>query len=260
MRRRRISWREPKQFLVNRHAAARLVSRNCRSPYSWMTRAVIVNLPKQPDQTFAMPSFDLFSIGHSNIPIARFIALLQASGVNAIADVRSTPFSRFCPWFSGKPLTATLAQKGMSYFAYGEALGGRPRDAAFYCDGIADYEAMAQHDEFKAGLDRLLADAAQSRLCLMCAEREPLDCHRCLLVTRALAARGVAVGHILHDGAIEPHGATEQRLLALDGAASDLFATGHGERLAAAYRRRAGAVAYRAKAPQGGGPLVKGRS
>ena len=67
---------------------------------------------------------------------------------------------------------------------------------------------------------------AKGRICLMCAEREPLDCHRCLLVARALAARGLAIGHILHDGTIEPHAATERRLLELDGEDRDLFATG----------------------------------
>ena len=58
--------------------------------------------------------------------------------------------------------------------------------------------------------------SATGPLCLMCAEREPLDCHRCLLVARALAERGFSIGHILHDGTIEPHAATEQRLLDLD--------------------------------------------
>ena len=195
-----------------------------------------------------MPAFDLFSIGHSNIAAERFIALLRDAGVTAIADVRSTPFSRRFPWFSGKNLAATLAQHGMTYLAYGEALGGRPRNAALYRDGVADYEAMALQPEFQAGLERLGADATRLRVCLMCAEREPLDCHRCLLVARALAARGLAIGHILHDGTIEPHQATEQRLLALTKAGDDLFAPGQDERLAAAYRRRARAVAYRAKA------------
>jgi uncharacterized protein (DUF488 family) len=193
-------------------------------------------------------SFDLFSIGHSNIAAERFIALLRDAGVDAIADVRSTPFSRRFPWFSGKNLATTLAQHGMAYLAYGDALGGRPRDAALYCDGVADYEAMARQPHFQSGLDRLLADAARSRVCLMCAEREPLDCHRCLLVARSLAERGLTVGHILHDGTVEPHAATEQRLLALIGTSDDLFVTGQDERLAAAYRRRAGAAAYRATA------------
>jgi hypothetical protein len=203
-----------------------------------------------------MTTFDLFSIGHSNIAAERFIAMLRAAGVNGIADVRSAPRSRFFPWFSGKNLKLLLAREGMNYGFYGDALGGRPRDQRLYCDGIADYEAMARQGEFQAGLDRLIADAAHlranGRLCLMCAEREPLDCHRCLLVARELAARGMTIGHILHDGTIEPHAATEERLLALAEEDGDLFATGPfatglGGRLAAAYRRRAHAVAYRIK-------------
>jgi uncharacterized protein (DUF488 family) len=193
-------------------------------------------------------SFDLFSIGHSNIPAARFVAMLRDRGIDSIADVRSTPLSRRFPWFSGKALAATLTQHGMAYLPYGDTLGGRPRDAALYRDGVADYEAMARQPDFQIGLDRLLADAARSRVCLMCAEREPLDCHRCLLVARALAERGLTIGHILHDGSLEPHAATEQRLLALAGASDDLFVTGQDERLAAAYRRRARKVAYRATA------------
>jgi uncharacterized protein (DUF488 family) len=198
-----------------------------------------------------MAAFDLFTIGHSNIPAGRFLSMLRDAGVNAIADVRSTPFSRFFPWFSAKNLAPLLAQENMLYLPYGELLGGRPRDASLYCDGVANYDAMARQPEFEAGLERLRADAMRCRVCLMCAEREPLDCHRCLLVARALAGRGLAVGHILHDGTIEPHSATEQRLLELDSQPADLFTSGQGGRLAAAYRRRARAVAYRAK-PQGG--------
>jgi uncharacterized protein (DUF488 family) len=194
-----------------------------------------------------MTAFDLFSIGHSNIPADRFIAMQRDAGVNVIADVRSTPFSRFCPWFSAKNLAPLLAKAGIGYSSYGAELGGRPNDPALYRDGIADFEAMARQADFQAGLDRLVAEAARSRLCMMCSEREPLECHRCLLIARALAARGLNVGHILQDGSIEPHAATEQRLLALEGNEENLFVTGHGERLAAAYRRRTRAVAYRGK-------------
>jgi len=203
-----------------------------------------------------MGAFDLFSIGHSNIPADRFIALLGDAGADAVADVRSSPYSRFFPWFSRKNLQARLAQEGMTYMPYGDALGGRPRDVSLYRNGIADYAAMALTPEFQAGLERLQNDASHCRICLMCAEREPLDCHRCLLVARALAGRGAAVGHILHDGTIEPHAATEARLLALAGEGAGLFATGQNERLAAAYRRRAGAVAYRLKAGSMGAKTI----
>ena len=194
-----------------------------------------------------MPAFDLFTIGHSNIPAERFIALLRGAGVDAIADVRSIPASRFCPWFSAKNLAPLLAGATMDYVFFGDALGGRPRDPSLYCDGVADYEAMSQRSGFRADLDRLLTMAGRRRLCLMCSERDPLDCHRCLLVARALAARGVSVGHILHNGEIESHIATERRLVKTAGGSGDLFVTGQNERLAAAYRRRARAVAYRLK-------------
>jgi len=191
------------------------------------------------------PAFDLFTIGHSNIPIARFVALVRQAGVTAIADVRSVPLSRRLPWFSKNNLATRLSREGIGYLAMGDPLGGRPRDERLYREGVADYEAMANEPQYQDALDRLMMEAAHSRVCLMCAEREPLDCHRCLLVARSLAQRGVAVGHILHDGAIEPHAGTERRLLALAGEGCDLFASGQRQHLAAAYRRRAHAVAYR---------------
>ncbi len=194
-----------------------------------------------------MPPFDLFSIGHSNIPAARFAAMLQHAAVTAVADVRSMPNSRWFAWFSQKTLAAQLSGIGIAYTAMGDTLGGRPRDGSLYRDGIADYEAMANESGFQTSLDRLQEALARSRVCLMCAEREPLDCHRCLLVARRLAERGLAIGDILHDGTVEPHAATEQRLLALDGDAGDLFPAGQDERLAAAYRRRARAVTFRQK-------------
>jgi uncharacterized protein (DUF488 family) len=121
-----------------------------------------------------MADFDFYSIGHSNVAAERFVALLRGASVSAVADVRTVPFSRFCPWFSAKNLAPLLAREGMDYLSYGDALGGRPRDATLYCEGVADYEAMARQPDFGAGIERLLADAAQrrdkGRICLMCAE------------------------------------------------------------------------------------------
>jgi uncharacterized protein (DUF488 family) len=189
---------------------------------------------------------DLLTIGHSNLPADRFVALLRNADVAVVADVRSVPFSRRFPWFSGKVLAARLTREGVSYIALGDVLGGRPRDPKLYCEGIADYEAMAARPEFRAGLDRVVDEMGRQRVCLMCAEREPLDCHRCLLVSRALVKRGLAPGHILADGAIEPHAATEKRLLDLAGGEADLFRD-PSIRLAEAYQRRARAVAARVK-------------
>jgi uncharacterized protein (DUF488 family) len=191
-------------------------------------------------------SATLLTIGHSNLSADRFMALLTSAGVTAVADVRSIPFSRWCPWFSAKALAQRLAGEGIAYIALGEQLGGRPRDPKLYRNDVADYEAMAARPEFVAGLERVADEIARHRVCLLCAEREPLDCHRCLLVGRALAEGGLRLGHIRVDGTIEPHAGTEDRLLALAGGEADLF-RGRAERLAHAYRRRAQAVAARFK-------------
>jgi uncharacterized protein (DUF488 family) len=196
-------------------------------------------------------AFDLFTIGHSNHPIERFLDLARGAGITAIADVRSTPASRRYPWFNQARLAPRLAAEGIAYVPLGEALGGRPGDPRLYRDdGVADYAAMARTDKFRAGLDRVGEGARRYRVCLMCAEREPLDCHRCLLVARALAERGFAIGHVLAEGSVEPHVATEERLLALAGDAADLLAD-RNERVAAAYARRAGTAAYRRKRDAG---------
>src|SRR5262249_48171232 len=157
-----------------------------------------------------MPSYDLLTIGHSNLAADRFMALLKNAGVSAVADVRSVPFSRWCPWFSAKQLAQRLAGGGMTHIPLADALGGRPRAPKVDRDGVADYEAMATREEFAAGLGRVVDASERQRVCLLCAEREPLDCHRWLLVGRALVERGLAVGHIRADGTIETHAATEE--------------------------------------------------
>src|SRR5262249_11723731 len=160
-------------------------------------------------------NFDLLTVGHSNLPPDRFAALLQSAGVTAIVDVRSVPFSRRFPWFSQQRLAERLARDGISYLPMGDALGGRPGNPALYRDGVADYGAGAAAPRLRPARARAPAGAGRQRVCRMCAEREPLDCHRCLLVGRALAARGLAIGQVLVDGTVEPHTTTEQRLLAL---------------------------------------------
>jgi uncharacterized protein (DUF488 family) len=199
---------------------------------------------KEVPKNQAPSPFDLFTIGHSNHPIDRFVALLKDAGVTAIADVRSQPFSRRCPWFSARALNQRLEIEGIAYVPMGDALGGRPRDPRLCRDGVADYEAMAATPEFRAGIDRVVEGTQRLRVCLMCAEREPLDCHRCLLVAPALAARGLRIGHLLADGNIAPHEEVEKRLVTAAG--GDLFANDPASR-AEAYRQRARSAAFRAR-------------
>lgn len=148
---------------------------------------------------------DIFTVGHSNHPIERFLDLLTRHGVTALADVRTTPYSRFNPQFRRETLTEHLRAAGIAYVFLGDELGGkRP--------GLSHAE-IAATDSFRHGLERLREGAAQYRVAFMCAEREPLDCHRTLLVARYLKAPDLAIRHILADGSIETHDATERRLV-----------------------------------------------
>ena len=163
----------------------------------------------------------VFTIGHSNHSSERFLALLSGAGITAIADVRSIPQSRRWPHFGRARIERWLADAGIAYVFLGAELGGRPDDPALLRQGRPDYHLMAATPAFQAGLDRVLDGAGRYRIALMCAEREPLDCHRFLLVARHLHERDAVLRHILADGSVEPHEATEDRLLRQTGVAAD---------------------------------------
>ena len=155
----------------------------------------------------------MLTIGHSNHSLETFVALLQQHGVSALADVRSAPYSRFNPQFNRKALEGSLKGIGIKYAFLGRALGGRPDDPSCYENGRVRYDRLARTPLFREGLERVVEGAGRERIALMCAEKEPLDCHRTILVGRSLVGRGVAVAHILADGSLEPHDETMSRLL-----------------------------------------------
>ena len=182
--------------------------------------------------------FDLYSIGHSTHSKQRFSALLQRADINAIADVRSSPFSRHLPHFTQNELKQWLKQNGVSYVFLGNELGGRPANPALYRSGVADYEAMAATKSFLEGLDRLIKGIESHRIAMMCSEHDPLDCHRFLLVARRLAERGLSVGHLMPHGEIYSQKQLEERLMKLEGLGADDFFKSRERRLADAYRQR----------------------
>jgi uncharacterized protein (DUF488 family) len=163
----------------------------------------------------------ILTVGHSNHALAKFIALLEGARVSVVADVRSRPISRFVPHFNSKALEAALAEHGISYLFLGRELGGRPGDPALMKNGKPDYAAMARTPAFAAGLARVIETSANEKVALLCAERDPIDCHRFRLIGRELAARHIGVAHILPTGEIEPHADTEHR--ARSNAPGDLF-------------------------------------
>ena len=169
------------------------------------------------------------TIGHSNHPIERFVALLKAGAVERLVDVRSMPWSRRFPQFGRERLARSLAEAGIDYVWEGEVLGGKPKDGG-------GYDALAARPDFKDAVGRLIEESAGASVCLMCAEKEPLECHRVLLVSRRLAERGAAIEHLLADGTVRPHAEIEEALLKKAGG-EDLFED-RAARLARAYGLR----------------------
>jgi len=166
----------------------------------------------------------VLTVGHSNHSLEAFVALLQQHGVTALADVRSVPYSRFMPQFNKEALDRSLKAHDIEYVFLGRELGARSDDPSCYESGRVQYARLARTDLFRGGIERVVRGANDHRIALMCAEKEPLECHRTLLVSRALDELGVTVEHILPDGRLETHGDAMVRLLDVVGLPrEDLF-------------------------------------
>jgi uncharacterized protein (DUF488 family) len=151
----------------------------------------------------------VFTVGHSTRSLDELVALLHEHGVEAVADVRTSPGSRRLPHFSRPALAALLPPRGLDYVHLPE-LGGfrRPRpdspndgwqNRSFR--GYADYMSTA---EWRDGLERLVALAADRKVAAMCAEALPSRCHR-TLIADALVARGTTVTHLIGPGEARSH-------------------------------------------------------
>ena len=147
----------------------------------------------------------VYSVGHSNHDQGTFLGLLRAHQITAVADVRSTPYSGFNPQFDREILQCALLRDGIRYVFLGAELGARSSDPACYERGVVQFERLARTEVFGRGLDRIVTGAQQYRVAIMCAEKEPLECHRTILVARELGRRGLEVAHIHANGGLERH-------------------------------------------------------
>ena len=187
---------------------------------------------------------ELFTIGHSNHELPRLLELLRAHAITAIADVRSEPYSQYTPQFNREVLEQSLKQAGVQYVFLGVELGARRAELGCYVNGRAEYGRIAKLPLFAQGLERVRRGAQTHRVALMCSEKDPITCHRTILVCRNLRDTDRRIAHILEDGTIETHEAAERRLMDEMGvAAEDLFCTA-AERLEQAYDMQAAKIAY----------------
>jgi uncharacterized protein (DUF488 family) len=156
--------------------------------------------------------------------LEKFLGLLKQHNITAIADVRSIPFSRFNPHFNREALEASLRRANISYVHMGQQLGARRDEPECFVGKQANYELVAQLPNFRAGIARLLAGSQQQRIALMCAEKDPITCHRTVLITRAFRHGAITVSHILDSGQLESAAAAEERMMdATQTPRADLF-------------------------------------
>jgi uncharacterized protein (DUF488 family) len=155
----------------------------------------------------------IYTVGHSTHPIQEFVKLLNLHGITAIADVRSAPYSRFQPHFNREVLAKTLSDACIEYVFVGDSVGGRSANEGDYDKGRVVYARLKQNDYFENGIQRVILGSERYKLALMCSEKEPIECHRTLLVGQTLFERGVPVTHIHGDGSLESHNDAVQRLL-----------------------------------------------
>ncbi len=188
----------------------------------------------------------VYTIGHSNQTAERLVELLRQHEIAAVADVRSQPYSRFSPQFNREPLAAELKRAGLDYVFLGQELGARSEDPACYRDGRAQYSLMARTPLFERGIARLLAGMERYRIAILCAEKEPLSCHRFLLISRYLHEKGVRVRHILEDGGLENHEASLLRLLEMHGMQETHLFHSKEELADIAYEKQAEQIQYTA--------------
>ena len=168
----------------------------------------------------------IYTIGHSNHEVEDFLALLERYQINAVADVRSVPYSRWQPQFNREDLTEALKAHGIAYVFLGRELGARSDDPGCYENGRVKYRLLAKTPLFRSGIERIRDGCNRRRIVLMCAEKDPLDCHRTILVARELEGVGIHVTHILANGHVEPHSVTMKRLFEQLGLPElDLFLT-----------------------------------
>jgi uncharacterized protein (DUF488 family) len=186
----------------------------------------------------------VLTIGHSHHPVEAFIALLLQHGVTALADVRSAPYSRFAPQFNREALARSLKTSGIKYVFLGRELGARSDDRSCYEHGRVQYARLARTDGFRSGLTRVIRGANDYHVALMCAEKEPLECHRALLVARALDELGIPVEHILPDGRRESHAEAMLRLLKVARLPSEDLFRSKQELIALALAQQEERVAY----------------
>ena len=146
----------------------------------------------------------IYTIGHSNHTLEKFISLLKSNEIKFVVDIRSRPYSRYTSWFNKAAIKESLHDNEIRYIFLGDKLGGKPDDKRYYdAEGRVAYPLIAASTEFHDGIERLMKGCMGHRIALMCSEENPLNCHRFHLVSKTLENIGINVIHLRGDGRLQ---------------------------------------------------------
>lgn len=194
----------------------------------------------------------IFTIGYSSYSVEEFVNTLINNEVKALIDVRSSPYSKMYSDFNKEHLKRYLNSKSIYYVFLGDECGARASETSCYTNGAVDFNCVSALPRFKSGIKRITEGASKFNIAMMCAEKDPLTCHRTILVTRNLKKYNYPIKHILADNIVETHKQLEKRLLKLFDLDQTHFYKTKKELLDEAYDMQASKIAYRPSEQEAG--------
>jgi len=185
----------------------------------------------------------LYSIGHSNDSFEKFVKRLKIHHIQAIADVRSQPYSRYASWFNRENISISLKKNDIAYVFLGDKVGARCTDPYCIVDGQVDFTKVAQRKEFQSGIARIRHGLSKFNIALMCSEKDPMTCHRTILIAREFVKYNIDIQHIFPDNNIQYHSKLMQRIAYENNYHNDLFMS-EEDKVNQSYKLQAGKMGY----------------
>ena len=157
----------------------------------------------------------LYTIGYSGYTIDEFLNELKSNMINVLIDVRSSTYSKYYPDYNSSTLENFLSKHDIYYRTYSSEFGARQNNPSFYSsDGILDFEKFSKSEQFQSGVQKIRDSLNKNyKVALMCAEKNPTQCHRAILVSRKFADLGYEIIHLMPDGETKNQKQIENELL-----------------------------------------------
>ena len=120
----------------------------------------------------------LYTLGYSDFfEEERLINRLKKLDIECVVDVRTFPYSKTFPQYDEPVFKKRLNKEGIEHFFLGDYIGGLIFKNHFK-KGINSIFDLLEDEKIKTGMNRLYKIAKDKKTVIMCAEKEPFNCHR----------------------------------------------------------------------------------